>query len=350
MSGDGPQTTGSVEVDRLQRWLSAHAPQISTPVRLVLISAGRSNLTYVLEDSSGEQFVLRRPPAGTLLATAHDVGREHRIISSLRDSGLPLPATVANCADPGVIGAPFFVMPFVAGTIVTDQTAARSLSDDVRQRVGTALATTLAQLHAVDLDQVGLGDLRRNRSYAKRQLRRWGGQIEGDESPHNESLRELGARLGEQIPASQREVLLHGDFKLENMILNPQGEVAAVLDWELASVGDPLADLAWLLIWWGEPGEDQPWINPRPTSVGGFGDRESITAEYARASALDVTDIDYYMAFSYWRLSCINVATRRRFLAGDMGNKVIDIGALDHQVTWQTQAAADLLSTHSVTS
>jgi len=350
MSGDVPQTTELVEIDRLQRWLSANAPHISAPVRLGLISSGRSNLTYVLEDSRGEQFVLRRPPAGTLLATAHDVGREHRIISSLRDSGLPLPATVADCADPGVIGAPFFVMQFVAGAIVADQTAARSLSDDVRQRVGKALATTLAELHAVDLDQVGLGDLRRNRSYVERQLRRWGGQIEGDESPHNESLRELGARLGEQIPVSQREVLLHGDFKLENMILTPRGEVAAVLDWELASVGDPLADLAWLLIWWGEPGEDQPWINPPPTSVGGFGGRESITAEYVRASALDVTDIDYYKAFSYWRLSCINVATRRRFLAGDMGIKVIAIDVLDQQVTWQTQAAADLLSNHSVTS
>ncbi len=349
MSGNGPQDVGVVEVDALQRWLSANAPEISTPVRLELVSAGRSNLTYLLEDTRGQRYVLRRPPAGTLVASAHDVGREYRIISSLGDSALPLPQTVAECSDPGVIGAPFFVMRFVPGTIVTDPVTARSLRADVRQHVGKALATTLALLHAVDLEQVGLSDLRRRHGYVERQLSRWGKQLDGEESGDGSPLRGLGKRLGERVPLAQREVLLHGDFKLENMILAANGDVAAVLDWELASVGDPLADLGWLMIWWVQPGEDLPWITPRPTSAGGFADRASLAAEYAGATGIDVTGISYYMAFSYWRLSCINVGTRRRFLAGEMGAKTIDIDALNQQIRWQTAAADDLLCAHPVT-
>lgn len=349
MSGNAPQDAGLVEVDALQRWLSVNAPEISPPVRLELVSAGRSNLTYLLTDTRGQRYVLRRPPAGTLLASAHDVGREYHIISALADSAFPLPQTVAECSDPGVIGAPFFVMRFVPGTIVTDPVAARSLRADVRQHVGTALATTLARLHAVDLEQVGLGDLRRRRGYVERQLSRWGRQLDDEQSGNGPPLRALGGRLGERVPAPQREVLLHGDFKLENMILAADGDVAAVLDWELASVGDPLADLGWLMIWWAPAGEDLPWITPRPTSVGGFADRGSLATDYADAAGLDMTGISYYMAFSYWRLSCINVGTRRRFLAGEMGAKTIDVEALDQQVRWQTAAAEDLLRAHPVT-
>lgn len=329
---------------RLQSWLDQQVPEVEPPVHLDLISGGRSNLTYALTDATGERFVLRRPPQGKLRGGAHDVGREHRVLSALAGSAVPVPPVVAMCTDTDVIGVPFFLMRLVPGRILMDRSDAAALNPDARQQLGGTIADTLARLHDVDLDEVGLSDLRRPRSYVERQIRAWARQLEGVEHPAVADLGAIADRLAARAPAGQREALVHGDFKLENLITSGDGQVTAVLDWELCSVGDPLADLAWLLIWWGEPGDDEPWINPRPTCVEGFPDRRSLEHAYADASDVDTSALDYYRAFAYWRLSCINLGTRARFLAGEMGDQALDVSALERQVDWQTRAAGDLLS------
>jgi aminoglycoside phosphotransferase (APT) family kinase protein len=338
------ESQGSPVSPRLQAWLDQQVSEVETPVRLELISGGRSNLTFALTDTAGRRFVLRRPPEGRLRGGAHDVGREYRILSALADSAVPVPRVVAMCDDTDVIGVPFFLMRFVPGRIVTDRADAAALAPEARRRLGCTIAETLARLHDVDLDQVGLSELRRPRGYVERQLRVWGRQLDGVDHPAVADLSAIADRLAARVPAAQRESLVHGDFKLENLVTGADGKVAAVLDWELASVGDRVADLAWLLIWWGEPGDDAPWINPRPTSIGGFSDRRSLEDAYAKASGVDTSALDYYIAFAYWRLSCINLGTRARFLAGEMGDQVLDVSALEQQVGRQTRAAADLSS------
>lgn len=338
-----PSELPGLALDRLERWLPHGAPEIRGPVTAEMLSAGRSNLTYVLTDADARRWVLRRPPVGASAQT-HDVLREYGIVAALADTAIPTAPAVAQCADSEVLDAPFYLVALVDGIAPTSPEAARQIPEPSRARTGTAMVEALVALHGLDVDAVGLGGMRRPRGLVERQLKRWRAQLDRYDTPSVAELVALHDRLAADPPAAQRECLVHGDFKLANMIVAPDGELAAVLDWELAAVGDPLLDLAWLLVSWTAPGDDRTWITEPPTRAGGFPAPDELIAAYARGSGLDVGDLGYYLAFAYWRWSCINEGIRARFTSGAMVGRSVDLDALATQIAWQSDVAHHVLA------
>ena len=337
--------TEGVHQARVTGWLEANVVGIEGPLVFELIAGGHSNLTYAVTDAAGARWVLRRPPLGHVLESAHDVGREHRIISALAGSGVPVAPAVGLCRDVEVNDAPFYVMRFVDGLVLHDGDRAEQVSGADRQRIGENVGDVLAALHAIDPDDVGLGDLGRKEAYLERQLKRWTKQWENSktrEIPAMEASRRLLAeRMPEQIGAS----IVHGDYRLGNMLV-ADGRIEAVLDWELCTLGDPLADVGYLLNAWLQPGEvDTRPGDQAPTTVGGFGTREALIERYAAATGRDLSGIDYYRAFSHWRLAAIGEGVYKRYLVGAMGQRDdLDLSAFADSVVNRAEAALALLS------
>ena len=337
--------TEGVHQARVTGWLEANVVGIEGPLVFELIAGGHSNLTYAVTDAAGARWVLRRPPLGHVLESAHDVGREHRIISALAGSGVPVAPAVGLCRDVEVNDAPFYVMRFVDGLVLHDGDRAEQVSGADRQRIGENVVDVLAALHAIDPDDVGLGDLGRKEAYLERQLKRWTKQWENSktrEIPAMEASRRLLAeRMPEQIGAS----IVHGDYRLGNMLV-ADGRIEAVLDWELCTLGDPLADVGYLLNAWLQPGEvDTRPGDQAPTTVGGFGTREALIERYAAATGRDLSGIDYYRAFSHWRLAAIGEGVYKRYLVGAMGQRDdLDLSAFADSVVNRAEAALALLS------
>jgi aminoglycoside phosphotransferase (APT) family kinase protein len=310
----------------LARWLDGAGVPTSPPLTISLIAGGRSNLTYALTDAVGERLVLRRPPGGSLLDSAHDMGREWRFISALHATPVPVPRPLAMCADADVIGAPFYVMGFVDGLVVEGQRVARTIPERDRHRFGLELVGTMARLHAVDPAEVGLADIAKSTGYLDRQLRRWQRQWELSRGPagvEEPLMGGLHADLVRLAPPQRRTGIVHGDFRLGNVISAAHGEVRAVLDWELATLGDPLADLGWLLASWRLP-EDGSDDYDSPTAIGGFCSRADLIGRYTRESGAEPAEIDYYVAFANWRMVCILAGVSARYQAGAMGDDGTD--------------------------
>jgi aminoglycoside phosphotransferase (APT) family kinase protein len=293
---------------------------VTPPVRFSLIAGGRSNLTYAIIDAAAQRFVLRRPPLGPLLPSAHDMGREHRMIAALQGSAVPVPPVVGLCADEAVTGAPFYVMRFVDGLILRDPGAVEPVPKAVRWAAAESLVDTLADLHATDPDAVGLGDLGRRDGYVERTLRRWRGQWQKSKRREMPLIEEVADRLAAAIPPTGPARIVHGDFRLDNCIVSPDdGRVRAVLDWELCTLGDPLADLGQLLMFWAEPEDEFSAIDWAPTLAAGFPGRKEITARYAARSGRDVSDLDFYVALAYWKGACILEGVYARYASGAYG-------------------------------
>jgi aminoglycoside phosphotransferase (APT) family kinase protein len=315
-------------------WLEANVAGLRGPLTYTLIAGGRSNITYRVDDADGRAFVLRRPPLKQVLATAHDMGREHRIISALGPTDVPVPATYAYCDDPAVNGAPFYVMEFVEGHVVRNRKKAEALlTESARRRAGESLIDVLGAIHAVDPDAVGLGELGRKDGYIARQLKRWHGQLEHATSAVPQVLHDVHARLAAGIPEQGPAAIAHGDFRLDNCLLDDDGRVQAVLDWELCTLGDPLADLGLLLVYWGEPGEDLPEdIVGYPTTTPGFLRRQDLVDLYADRTGRDVSQVGFYTAFGYWKLACILQGVSDRYRDGAMADDGTDSSAFDGRV------------------
>jgi aminoglycoside phosphotransferase (APT) family kinase protein len=319
-----PDTTADaapkgIDAARVTEWFHAHAPGAEPPLGFELIAGGRSNLTYRVTDAAGHAWVLRRPPLGQVLATAHDMGREHRIISALAPTDVPVPPTVGLCADESVNGAPFYVMGFVEGLVARDAAAARALPVGARARAGEQIADVLARIHAVDPDAVGLGDLGRKEGYVERQLKRWHGQWERSKTRELPVVDEVHAALSARVPEQGPAAIVHGDYRLDNCLLRPDGTIAAVLDWELCTLGDPLADVGLLLVYWTDRDDASPALLESPTTLDGFPARAEVARRYAEASGRDVSDVDYYVALGYWKLACILEGVYARYKGGVMG-------------------------------
>lgn len=300
-------------------WLAERAT-IAEPLRFDVVAHGRSNLTFVVTDDAGRRWVLRRPPTGHVLQSAHDVVREAKIISALEDTAVPVPRVLGTCEDEEVTGAPFFVMEHVDGTVASDRPTAETFSPDVRQKIGENLVDVLVALHGVDPDEVGLGDLGRKEEYIARQLRRWTRQIDEGSDRELPLLTEVGSELNDRIPPQQGSGIVHGDYRLDNAMVADDGRIAAVLDWELCTLGDVLADVGMLVMYWGGgvlPGS-------QPTTAEGFPSADEAVARYAERSDRDLSALPYYVAFAHWRLACIIEGVRTRFAKGAMGDK--DIG------------------------
>ena len=321
---EGPPTTDAdvegIDRDRVTEWMATGVPEAKAPLTFELVAGGRSNLTYRITDDAGHAFALRRPPVSHVLPTAHDMQREHTVITALGQTGVPVPRTLGLCTDESVNGAPFYVMSFVEGRIVRDEPAALEMSGASRSRAGNSLIDTLAGLHAVDVDAVGLGDFARRDGYIARQLKRWHGQFTQstvDGQPGPVVVDQVHALLAARIPEQQGVSVVHGDYRLDNTVLDDEGSVVAILDWEICTLGDPLADLGLLLVYWAEPGDaDQALLGAAPTAVQGFSRRSELLARYAEVSGRDVSHIAYYRAFGYWKLACILQGVHMRYAGG----------------------------------
>jgi aminoglycoside phosphotransferase (APT) family kinase protein len=308
----------------LTAWLAAHAPAVQVgdqPVRVHQISGGRSNLTFRLLDDAGRSWALRRPPLGGTQATAHDMDREWRFIEALHSTPVPVPRGVAFCADQGVIGAPFYVMEFVDGVVPGSREEGLSMAPDSRGAASLACADVLAALHAVDPREAGLGDFERPGGFVERQLRRWHRQVSSAGVSDLGPFDAVRARLHERIPADPRPVVVHGDFRPGNLAFDGSGAVAAVFDWELASLGDPMVDVGWLVASWERPGRDVVTITSGPTALDGWLDVDDLVARYAERSGIGdrIAYLDYFRAFALWRSACIGAGVFRRYASGRMG-------------------------------
>ncbi|TWF82301.1 aminoglycoside phosphotransferase (APT) family kinase protein [Pseudonocardia hierapolitana] len=335
----------------LTDWLRREVPQVAVggvPVAVEPISGGHSNLTYCITDAAGGRFALRRPPTGMVLATAHDMGREWRFISALAPTAVPVPPPVAFCPDPDVIGAPFYLTEFVDGEVLGDEASGHRLAPAARPTAGLDLVDVLADLHAVDPDAVGLADLRRPGRYLERQLRRWHRQVHESTVPDLSAVDAAHARLVERaadLPPS-RDCIAHGDFRPGNLSVGPDGRVRAVFDWELAAIGDPLADLGWLLASWGRPGDEVPPTIPGPSLVEGYPGRSDLVARYAERSGRDLAalqdELDVYVAFARWRSACIGAGVYTRYAGGVMGGRAEADGGAARLASLHAQAEAAL--------
>ena len=309
-----------IDAGGVTAWLEAHAPDVAPPLRFSLIAGGRSNFTYTVTDSAGARFVLRRPPLGPLLPSAHDMGREHRIMTALAGSPVPVPPVVGLCTDETVTGAPFYVMRFVDGLILRDPDAVAPVAEPIRTAAAEALVDILAALHDVDPDTVGLGGLGRRDGYVERTLRRWRGQWEKSKSREIPLIEDVADRLAADIPAAGPARIVHGDFRLDNTIVSPDdGSVLAVLDWELCTLGDPLADVGMLVVYWTEPGDEMSALSWAPTVAPGFPGRKDVIARYAAASGRDLSELDYYVALGYWKIAVILEGVYVRYASGAYG-------------------------------
>jgi aminoglycoside phosphotransferase (APT) family kinase protein len=314
-------TPAGIEADQVSAWFAAKVPAARPPLAFELIPGGHSNLTFLVRDAAGAAWVLRRPPLSGVLPSAHDMGREHRIIAALRGTPVPVPAAIGLCQDPSVTGAPFYVMDYVDGVVPRDQaTVERTLGLPQRAAATASLVEVLADLHRVDPDAVGLGQLGRREAYVERQLRRWGRQWEQSKTRELPAIEEAGRRLAARVPPQQGSALVHGDYRLDNLIVSPAGRVLAVIDWELCTLGDPLADVGLLLVYWSEPGDELQPLESAPTAVPGFPSRAEVAAAYAAASDLDLGDLDFYVALGYWKLAVILEGVYARALGGAYGH------------------------------
>ncbi len=312
------------------RWLARELddPEWATAT-LRPVGGGRSNLTYRVDSAAGT-VVLRRPPVGEVAATAHDMGRERRVISALADTGVPVPRVLAASAGGPPVGVPCFVMEYVEGVVpLGELPAGWAATATDRRRVGDVLVDVLVRLHAVDPTRVGLGGFGRPEGFMSRQARRWvtqwdaaraGGEVTGPQAAAE--LTRLAATLAASVPTTQRHTIVHGDYRIDNCLFDADdpGRIRAVLDWELSTLGDPLADLGLLLVYWHEADEDPVWRAAQhlssPTRMPGFPRRTDIVAAYAEGSGLDVEPLPWYVAFGAFKLAVVLAGILARVRAG----------------------------------
>ncbi|HEY8172135.1 MAG TPA: phosphotransferase family protein [Dehalococcoidia bacterium] len=296
-------------------WLTEHLSDAAPPFLFELITGGRSNLTYSVRDAAGHHYVLRRPPLGHLLATAHDVVREWRIVAALGDTPVPVPPALAVCDDPAINGTPFALTQFVDGVVLDLGEKAAPLDSAGRHELAFHLVDVLADLHAVDIERVGLADLSRHDSYVERQVTRWSKQWAGSKTRDLPIVEEVEARLRRDMPEQVGTSIVHGDYRLGNCISDlANRRIAAVLDWELCTLGDPLADLGHLSVYWHDPERPLPLTNDA-TASGGFPTSRELLERYAKRSGRDVSRLEYYRAFAAWRLAIIAEGVASRYLA-----------------------------------
>ena len=328
MADDG--VPGIPDVPGLAGWLSGNGVPVGPGVPEVrLIAGGRSNLTYSLQypAQAGEEpvrLVLRRPPLGHVLPTAHDMSREYRVLSALAGSDVPVPAPFALCQDTEVIGAPFYIMSYVDGLVLRSRNDAGHLTPEQAGEISSRFVDMMATIHLLDYEQAGLAGFGRPEGYLTRQLARWQKQWELSATREMPGYPELVARLTAGLPAANggpgpAGTLVHGDYRLDNMLITtePQIRIQAVLDWEMSTLGDPLADLGLTLVYWSNPGEEDPLadITGRSvTSSPGFLTRDQLVARYAQLTGRDVSRIGYYMAFGCFKLAVVLEGIHARFL------------------------------------
>ena len=298
------------------RWLAGHLPGLDPAIVARRLAGGQSNPTYVLETSAGI-FVLRRKPFGPLLPSAHAIEREYRLLVALHPQGFPVPRPIGLCEDASVIGAPFYVMAHVEGRVLHDATLPGHTARE-RRAIHLGLVETLARLQAIEPASVGLGDFGRPGAYVARQIERWTRQVAAAPTGHTPALAALGQRLGRDVPEQSATTIVHGDWRLDNLILAPDGAAPrAVIDWELATLGDPLADATYLFMNWTMPRDGRSGLGGVDVVGLGIPGRAEAVALYERLTGRAVTPVlDWYVAYNLFRLGAIYQGIEARLLAG----------------------------------
>ncbi|PTR37507.1 aminoglycoside phosphotransferase (APT) family kinase protein [Rhodococcus sp. OK611] len=301
-----------LDEEAVSNWIADMGVGAVAPLEFKRIGNGQSNLTYLVSDSGGGQWVLRRPPLGHLLASAHDVAREYRILSALQGSGVPVPKVLGLTEDPAITDAPLMLMNYVDGVVIDSIGVAKQLTPERRRATGLSMPKALASIHAVDLELSGLDDLASHSPYAERQLRRWSGQWEKSKTRDIPAIDELAALLTRSIPAQTELTLVHGDFHLSNVITaRDDGRVVAVVDWELCTLGDPLADVGALLAYWAQAEDEVPGPFAAST-LEGFPTREELTKAYMQETGRDPAALGFWHALALWKISIIAEGVLRR--------------------------------------
>ena len=324
------ETPPGVDLERLQPWFAANVPETSGALHASLISGGRSNLTYGIGDDNNT-WVLRRPPLGHVLPTAHDMAREYKVLAALQGTDVPVPRTIAFCDDNDVNDAPFYVMEKVDGAILRTPAEIGALSKDDARRCSEELVDVLVAIHGVDYEKVGLSDFGHPDGYVERQVRRWGEQWERSKTRELPAIDELAQRLRDHLPVSPSPTIVHGDYRLDNTMLAPNdlGKIVAVLDWEMATLGDPLADVGLFLLYWVRDEAQTGNVGATISAEAGFLTRDEVVERYAKGSGLDVSTLPFYEALAAYKLAIILEGIHARYLMGKtVGDGFAGIGGL----------------------
>jgi aminoglycoside phosphotransferase (APT) family kinase protein len=329
-----------IDIGEVTNWYEQQVPGAKPPLHFERLPGGHSNLTYRVTDDAGEATVLRRPPLGELLPSAHDMLREFRVISALGPVGIPVAPAIGFCDDTTVTGARFYVMGYVAGRVLhTEDDVADWLDERQRNRAGQSLVEVAAALHAVDVEAVGLADLGRHDGYVGRQMKRWYGQYQQSRGS-TPLIDRVHDELAVRVPVQQRVSVVHGDYRLGNCITRQDGTVAAVLDWEICTLGDPLADVGLLMVYWNESTDDHATLlAAAATTLPGFASRAELLERYGKRSGRDLSAVDFYVAFGYWKLACIVEGVYARYAHGAMGKPAAGFEAFATQTVRLADAA-----------
>ncbi len=335
-------TPDGVDLERLRPFFVNEVDgAIDAPLTAALIAGGRSNLTYSVTDGAST-WVLRRPPLGHVLPTAHDMAREYRVMSALASTAVPVPRTLALCEDNAVNDAPFYVMELVEGVIYRDSGSIAALNANDARRASEALVDVLAEIHAVDYRSVGLGEFGRPDGFLERQVRRWSEQWERSKTREMPAVDEVARRLRNALPESGPPTIVHGDYRLDNtmMATDDPGRIVAVLDWEMSTLGDPLTDVGLFLLYWSQANAQVVATGAAIEEQAGFLDRDQVIERYANVSGRSVAQLDWYVILASYKLAIIVEGINARYQMGKtlgdgfeaMGAKVSGLidGALDH--------------------
>jgi aminoglycoside phosphotransferase (APT) family kinase protein len=305
-----------VDVPALTRWLDEQHPGLRQgELTGEVVAGGKSNLTYRITDGTST-WAMRRPPLAHVLPTAHDMVREFRVISALQPTDVPVPQAIALCDDKDVIGASFYLMGFVDGVVLDKPDVLAQLDPADAKRSCELLMDTLVTLHEVDPASVGLAEFGRPEGFLARQLKRWHGQWQASETEPREELARLVERLGATMPEQSAPAIVHGDYRLTNVMFAPElDRIAAVVDWEMATLGDPLTDVGLLVVYQSLSASDD-LVMPMMKPERGFLTADAMVERYARNSPRDLRDLDWYVAFGYFKLAVVSEGIHNRYLAG----------------------------------
>ena len=307
----------ALDLDAITAWLTDAHVDVTGPLTAHLLAGGRSNLTFRLEDAVGRELVLRRPPLGHVLPSAHDMAREHRVLSMLHAADFPVPTPRALCEDPDVTGTTFLVMDYVDGQVVATAREARAIDAAHAGCISASLVDTLVALHTID---PAIAGGRTAEGYLQRQVARWSEQWQLTQVKPVEDVDRLATWLSAHVPDITMSALVHGDYRLDNAILDPQtGRVRAVLDWEMSTVGDPIADLAVMLVYWTQSDDGRRAHVPvaeHITSAPGFWRREQIIQAYASATGHALEHLDFCVALACFKLAVIMESIHMRATKG----------------------------------
>lgn len=324
------------DIPAVEEWIRERVKGLTLPLAWTRLDGGHSNLTYMIEDARGKKAVIRRPPMGELLPKAHDMGREWALISALGVTRVPVPEALGFCENTSVTGARFYVMGHINGRpLYTSDDTHKWVPESQRLKLAFSLIDVLADLHAVDPDAVGLGDLGKRDGYVGRQLRTWYqswmASIEPAkyDDPRAHTLQKF---FLDNLPCQGPARIVHGDYGLHNTLTGPDCTIAAVVDWEISTLGDPLADLAYALNWFPDPADAEP---PRPeaaTTAPGFPSRTTLMERYAERTGRDLSRLDYYIGFNRWKSAAIFYGVYARYMEGKKSADGIDLDEMRSRI------------------